>query len=85
MSPCEPWCRPPAKTAGAPWTCPECGTRWFVEEHVEQLIAWCREYVVPTMTETQLDFLRAFMSGQAYLRGMHPEAKRNRNRGQEQR
>lgn len=34
------------------------------------MIDWCREHVEPTMTEPQLDFLRAFMCGQAYMRGM---------------
>lgn len=59
--------------------CPDCGSRWYVEEHVERMIDWCREYVEPTMTEPQLDFLRAFMCGQAYMRGMHPNAKPNGN------
>ncbi len=69
MSPCEPWCQAPPNTFPGAWVCPECGARWYVEAHVERMLAWCREHVVPAMTETQLDFLRAFMCGQAFVRG----------------
>lgn len=67
---CQPWCQPPAGTFPGPWRCPACDARWYVEEHVEELIAWCRKYVVPTMTEGQLDYLRAKMCGQAFTRGL---------------
>lgn len=66
MSTCKPFCElPPSAFPGEGWTCPACGTRWYAEEHVERMIAWCREHVVPAMTEAQLAFLRAYMCGKA--------------------
>lgn len=61
--PCVPWCKAPPSTFPGAWVCPVCGSRWYVEPHVEALITWARVHVEPPLTEDQLAFLRAYLCG----------------------